>query len=258
MDRKRRFAVLLLSAVLALTVPAAAAVYHAPVLTVVTPFAPRDLKVTVVIKKSDKKGERVIPVVLEAERKAWEGQYRLYREAVYGVTAWYGNAYDLKDAELILEHGGESKTVPIPAELLSERGSEDYMTLNWRTGQLSAVSKWRAPLLLLMWTAVAMAVEAVVYWLYGYRNKRSWLVFFLINIVTQTAHHMIIGGLNTYLDANRMKVYILFIPLLFLVEMIAFVMFVDERSRDRTIGFAAVGNIASQAMIGALITVLPM
>lgn len=256
MNRKKRFALLLLSAALILTVPAlAAGVYHAPVLTVVAPLAPRDMKATVVLKKNDRLGERTIPVELQSERRAWEGQYRLYREAVYGVTTWYGNAYDFKDAELILESGGETKTLPIPAELLSERGSEDHIMLNWHSGRMSAVPAARAPLLLLMWAAIAMAAEGVVFWLYGYRSRRSWIVFFIINLVTQTAHHMLVSGLNV--GVNRIKVYILFVPLLFLAEMLAFVMFVDERPRDRTISFAVVGNIASQAVLALLMGVLP-
>lgn len=252
MNRKKRFAAALLAALLILTVPAlAAGIYHAPVLTVIAPLAPGDMKVTVTIFKKD----ATIPVVLEAERKGWEMQYMLRREAVYGVTTWYGNAYDFKDAEMTVEHGGETKVVPIPAELLSERGSEDYFTLNWRTGQLTALSKWRAPALMVMWAAIAMAAEGLVFYLYGYRNKRSWIVFLLLNLVTQSAHHSLVSGINV--DVNRLKVYILFIPLLFLVEMIVYVMFVDERSRDRTITFAALGNLASQAVVALLMGVLP-
>lgn len=252
MDRRKRFAAALLSALLILTVPAlAAGVYHAPVLTVIAPLAPGELKVTVNIIKQG----TTIPVVLETQRRGWEMQYALRREAVYGITTWYGNTYDFKDATMIVEYGGEVKTIPIPAELLSERGSEDYLTLHWRTGQLTALSKWRAPALLLMWVAIAMAAEGVVYYLYGYRSKRSWLVFFLVNLVTQGAHHTLVSGINV--DTNRIKVYVLFIPLLFLVEMLAFVMFVDERSRDRTVSFAVVGNLASQAVLALLMGVLP-
>lgn len=255
MNRTKRFSLLLLAAMLILSIPVLAVASHAPVLNVVAPFAPRDMKVTIEIKKNIKGEEHVIPVVLEAGRRAWEGQYRLRREAVYGITAWYGNAYDLKDAVLILESGGETKTVPIPAELLSERGSEDHIMLSWRTGRMSALPAWRAPSLLLMWAALAMAVEGVVFWLYGYRSRRSWLMFFLINLVTQTAHHAIVAGLNV--DVNRIKVYAISIPVLFLVEMLAFVMLVDERSRDRTIGFAVAANAASQAVLGLLMQFLP-
>ncbi|MBE7003623.1 MAG: hypothetical protein E7425_04960 [Ruminococcaceae bacterium] len=255
MTRKKHVAALLL-ALLLLTVPAAAAgIYHAPVLTVVAPFAPNSLKVTVTIEKGDKTGERHIPVVLEAQRKGWEMQYMLRREAVYGVTAWFGNAYDLKDASLTLEQDGQSRSYTIPAELLSERGSEDYIRLNWRTGEMSRLSAGRTPLLLVMWVAIALAAEGVVFWLFGYRNRRSWIVFFIINLITQGAHHMLVSGINV--DVNRIKVYILFIPVLFLVEMIAFVMFVDERSRDRTISFAVAGNVASQAAVGLLMPFLP-
>lgn len=252
MDRKKRFAALLLTMAMVFTVPAfAAGVYHAPVITVVAPFAPGDLEVSVRIVKKD----AVIPVVLESQRRGWEMQYMLRREAVYGITTWYGNAYDFQDAVMIAESGGETKTIPIPAELLSERGGEDYFTLNWRTGRLTALSKWRAPALLLMWSLIAMAAEGLVFYLYGYRSKRSWIVFFLLNLVTQSAHHMLVSGINV--SANRIKVYVLFIPVLFLVEMLAYVMLVDERSRDRTVSFAVVGNLASQAATALLMGVLP-
>lgn len=256
MERKGRFAAFILAALIILSVPAAAASqYHAPVLTLVSSFAPGDLKLTVTIYKVDKNVERVIPVVLESERKGWESHFFLRREAVYGISAWFGNAYDLKDATLTIEHGGESRTYDIPEKLLSERNSEDYISLNWRTGEMKALSPLRAPLVMLMWAAVAIAVEAVVFLCFGYHSKKSWLVLIIVNLVTQSAHHAIISGINV--DVNRIKVYIILIPVLFLVEMLAFVMLIDERSRDKTITFAVVANLASQVALGLLMAVLP-
>ncbi|MBO4914272.1 MAG: hypothetical protein J5449_03615 [Oscillospiraceae bacterium] len=256
MKQRQRLLLLVLATALMLSIPAAAAgIYHAPVLTLLVPFAPGDMSVTLTIYKNDKTGQRIIPVKLEKQRKGWETQYMLRREAVYGITTWYGNAYDLKDATVTLEYGGENHKLFIPQELLSERNSEDYIQLNWRSGRMTAMSSSRSLLLALMWTAIALAVEGIIFWLFGYRSKKSWIMFLIINTVTQTAHHAFVSGVNV--NPSSIKVYALLIPVLLLVEMVCFVVLIDEYSRDKTISYVVAANAASQAALGLLMSVLP-
>lgn len=258
--RRKHLPALLLVFVLAITFSdsvsaVGSSTYHAPALTVVAPFAPADLKMTVTIFKNTYADHRVIPVKMEARRKGWEMQYFLRREMVYGVRTWYGNAYDLKDATLTLEYNGESRTFPISDEFLSERSADDRIRINWRTGRMSALSPLRTPLLLLMWSAIAIAVEAVVLWFYGYRDKQSWKALIIVNLITQSAHHLLITG--TDVDADLIRMYGISMPLLFLVEMIAFLFSIEEHDHNRTVSFAVTANVASQAVMIPLMSVLP-
>lgn len=260
MDRKKRLATLLLTLLYAVTLSVSASAvgastYHVPALTVVAPFAPSDLKVTVTIAKNAYTDHRVIPVELEAEHKGWEMEYFLRREMVYGIRTWYGNAYDLKGATLTLEHGGESRTLEIPAKFLSERRAGDCIQVNWRTGKISALSPLRTPLLLLMWSGIAIAIEAVVFRLYKYRDKRSWKALIVVNLLTQSAHHLLVTGPD--IDMNRLRMYGISIPLLFLVEMIAFLFALEEHDHDRAVSFSVVANTASHAVLVPLLSVLP-
>ncbi len=254
MKRPGRFFTLLLAALLVLSVPAFAAMprYFAPILTVLTYHAPADLTVTVRIQSD----EGTIPVRLGAERRAWEWQHRLYRADVGQIKAWFGNNKDLKDAELVFEGNGETKTIVIPDEMLTVRGAEDYVTMDWRTGQLTAgVPRSRAALLYCMWVGIALLIEGVVFYLYGFRERKSWLVFTLINLVTQGAQHALAAGLN--LTPYVRVFYICSIPALVVIEMVAFVLLVDEISRDRSISFAVVANLVCQVALAALVYVLP-
>ena len=255
---RTRLAALLLALLLFLTTPALAAPLspsgHPPIFTVLALNAPADMTVTIHIQKL---GED-IPVTLEYERRLWEGQYRLYREAAWRISTWYGNPYDLKDAELVFESGGERRSLVIPDEMLTGdgRNAEDYATYNWRTGELSAgLPRGRTLLTYALWLAAGLLVEGVFFFLYGYRRRKSWLCFFLINLVTLCAHHAFIAGM--YLPISRIRFYLFAVPVFYLAELAAFVLLVDERGRDKAIGFAALANLVSQVVLGLLIGTLP-
>ena len=255
-----RLAALLLALLMLLSTPAMAAgvgmfgVEHPAIFTILALGAPKDMTVTIHIHK---KGE-IIPVTLDAQRKLWEGQYRLYREAAWRIGSWYGNPYDLKDAELVFESGGVQRSLVIPDEMLSGNGrnAQDYATYYWRSGTLvKGIPWWRSPLLYALWLAVGLLVEGVIFALYGFRRRKSWLWFFLINLVSVCGHHAFVAGF--FLTVNRIRLYLFLIPIFYLAELVAFVLLVDERGRDKSIGFAALANLVSQMVLGLLIGTLP-
>lgn len=255
MNKTKRIGISILAAILLLCSPVMAALppYYPPVLTVLTLHAPDDLTVTIIIKKENK----TIPVEAEAKHRVWEWQHRLYRAEARQIKAWYGNHIDLKDAELVFTGGGETRAVVIPDEMLTVRGAEDYVTMDWQTGQLSrGLPGYRTPLLYAMWIGIAVLIEGVFFFCYGFRKGKSWLMFLLINLVTQGLQHTLAAGMN--LTPYMRSIYVGSIPVLILVEMVAFVMLVDELPRDKTITFAVVGNLVSQAALGVLLPVLPV
>jgi len=105
--------------------------------------------------------------------------------------------------------------------------------------------------------ALTLLIEAIVFYLFGFRKKRSWLVFLIVNVITQG---IVFIGLNK--TALPLDSYIIFslifyeIAVLF-VELIAFLILVNERPRWLTGLYVIAANILSLVAGGFLITILP-
>ena len=215
--------------------------YQPPTLTVVVLGAPKGTEMRVIIQHE---GEAV-NVPLERETRAWENTYRLYRAAVWQFGNWYGNAYDFKDAELLLINASGQKRIPIPDGLLHDRGFNEIITLRYASGRLSyGLPAWRTPLLIGIRVLTALLIEGVIFFLSGYTNKKSWLLFLAINLVIH-------GALSIF--CNFLCVFISF-----LLEITAFLLLVDEQSSDRAIGYLVKANLASHAVNLLLLAFLPL
>ena len=105
---------------------------------------------------------------------------------------------------------------------------------------------------------VTLAIEALVFYLFGYRKKRSWLIFLIANLLTQ-------GALNIWLNVTTtpLESYIIFSLitgelLVIAVELAGFLTFVKEHRRWRTALYVIVANLLSLFAGGYLITILPV
>ena len=182
-----------------MVVPAHAAMgsYHPPAVTILTVNAPSDLEISIRLHKRD---GTVIPSQLQKKTRLWEQQFRLYREAVYGVTNWYGNDYDLQDSEVVLLSGGQERVIPLPRELTDLTDINNVLVLNYRTGEITLGEPFlRTPLLTLMRVAVAVGMECLVFYLYHYAEKRTYLLEILVGIVTNGLLHWFTSG-NLHTD----------------------------------------------------------
>lgn len=218
--------------------------YHPPALMILVNNAPRDLEIRVSMVKEEKRFE----TTMDMERRVWESYYRLYRDGVVQMNSWYGNRYDFQDAFLILSTGGTERTVPLPVDELTEGGQFDLLSLDPYNGTITyGVSPLRAPLLLILRVAVAFLVEALIFHLFRYRDRRSWIVFCLCNLVTEVGHNLILSG-KFVSDENFVgyfQIYLFLIPLVFLVELLAIVAFVDEHNRDYSVSYVLTSNVVS-------------
>jgi hypothetical protein len=105
---------------------------------------------------------------------------------------------------------------------------------------------------------LTLIIEGIVFFLFGYRRKRSWLVFIIVNLVTQGILNIWLAGnyspLNNYLIFSLIGGEIV----VFIVEIIAFLILVKEHGRLRTASFVVLANLLSLIAGGYLITVLPV
>ncbi len=105
---------------------------------------------------------------------------------------------------------------------------------------------------------LTLAIEAGVFWLFGYRSKRSWIAFLVINLVTQAFVNIwLISGFNP-LQSYMIFMLVLAEILVFIFELIAFLLSVKEHGKLRTAGYVMAANLLSLIAGGYLITVLPV
>ncbi len=105
---------------------------------------------------------------------------------------------------------------------------------------------------------LTLIIEGFVFFLFGYRQKKSWVIFLIINLLTQ-------GTLNFWLSGfTPFSSYGIFFGLIFaefwifVVEMIALSFFITEQRTRKTILYVLIANLASLVVGGHLITILPL
>lgn len=261
MERIRKFLTALLLAVTllaALPVEAAADMgpFYArpPALTFLVYGAPKDVQMRIIMHRRNE----TFSVPVELETRLWEKQFRLYRESVWQIREWFGNAYDFKDAELVFIDASGERHIPIPEGMLKARADEEYLTYYYRSGTLKyGLPLWRAPLLMSMRILLAIAIEAFFFYRAGFLLPVSWLKFFLINVFT---HGLLALLCNGWINVQP-GVYALYFIALFLaftLETVLFLLIVDEQDSNKTMNFLAKANLVSMAATFFLIFKVPI
>ena len=95
-----------------------------------------------------------------------------------------------------------------------------------------------------------LIIEGVLLWLFGFRAKRDWLVFLIVNLATQAGLHLWIGSGAMAAGAHPLYYLVLIVaevPIL-LVELAVYVFLLQEHGRLRRAAYAACANIASYAL----------
>ncbi|GEM_PF-193371 len=122
----------------------------------------------------------------------------------------------------------------------------------------SGMYPFRSAILVSIRVFLTLLIESLVFLLFRFREKRSWLVFLVVNLLTQ-------GALNIWLNngGSLMPYYLLFalvIGEVFVLgaEMIALPLLIEEHKKSRILIFAIVANLASLVAGGYIISVLPV
>ncbi len=104
---------------------------------------------------------------------------------------------------------------------------------------------------------LTLLIEAMAFWLFGFRAKKSWIVFLITNLITQGALNIWINGF-TPLGSYMILTLIFGEILVFIVEIMAFLILVQEHRRIRTFLYVIIANLLSLFAGGYIITVLPI
>lgn len=223
--------------------PALANAGEPPSLTVLVSRPPDDLSMT--LQLPDGSAQEALKLVKGT--KAWEAYYRFFN------THLSGTSVD-QDAVLTVSYWGKNLQFPLTADDFSYNS---LVTLDLNAGTLTwGQPAWRIPLLVAMRVVSTLLIEGLVFFLFQYRQKRSWIVFLAVNLITQMLLNMSFTGPQYY--GYWIIAYVLGEVLVLAAEMIAYTLLLREFSKGRGLVCALSANAASLILGGLMITYLPI
>ena len=229
----------LLTAVLPL--PAAANSAEPPGFIVLVTLPPDSLALSLLPSQ----GGEAVPLV--KEQRGWETYFRFFYHSAPQLSS-------LSGCSILVEGGGYAFSCPLPDTPLRYNS---LLTLDLSAQTLSLNQPpWRAPLLAALRLILTLVLEGAVFWLFGYRARRSWLVFLAVNVLTQAGLNLAIHGpsLNSYWWLG----FLVLEAFIFLLEAAAFALLLREFRRRRGVAFALAANTVSLAVGGLVIAHLPI
>jgi hypothetical protein len=206
-----------------------------PSLIILVNNPPKDLTIEC-ISNDDKKRS-------SSARVAWEGQYKFYFKKSY---------YKFK-----VTTGGESFECNLDVPL---KEYNNVVTLDLKS-QKFTLGKYpfRLVILVSLRVLLTLLIEGIIFWLFKYRQKRSWLVFFAMNLVTQGLLNIALNNANA-LTARYSFIFTLIIGEIFVfsAEFIGFSIFIKEHKKSYTLNYVSTANFISLFLGGYIISVLPV
>ncbi len=233
---------LLVLCIFSLAVPAFANSAEPPTLIIFATNIPEDAVLTLVTEDGQTHQLRQ----LHRENRLWESIYRLW-------FPW--DVEGIENSQLLVTVGEDSFLCAIPRE--EGRSYRTALTLDFANQTLTlGQNPWRQPLLTALRIVLTLLTEGIVFYLFGFREMRSWIAFLIINLLTQ-------GWLNIQVNSYYLGGYwplsfaaIEFV--VFLVEFAAVPLAVKEHKYWRKAIFSLVANAVSLALGIYLIGNLPL
>ena len=149
---------------------------------------------------------------------------------------------------LIVTKSGESWV----SDTLHRATLQSSATVDWAARTASAPSAGVAyALQFLCMLLPTLLIEGVLLFAFGYRSKRSWRVFLLVNLVTQGAFavYLAVIVLNHGVSGWSLLFYIPIEIIITAVELLCYRRLLTEKSRGRAVGYAVAANVCS-AVVG--------
>ena len=109
----------------------------------------------------------------------------------------------------------------------------------------------RIPFLMIIST---LLIEGVVFYLFGYRQRRSWQIFLAVNLVTQIALITWLSQSISFTDIYAIFNLVVGEIFVFIIELIAFGILLREHGPVRRISYVLLANFLSLFLGGYLIS----
>ena len=242
MVKKLSALVLVLLLVLVLPVSVSANAAEPPGMIIIVEGAPEDIELTLELAEAPEYGIRI-----HRSDKQWETYFRLF----------YSPDIELLNGAVIRVESSE-KSFTCPLSQVSGLRYNQLMTLNFQDETLTVGQRWwRQPVLTAVRITLTLLVEGLIFLAFGFRSKRSWIVFFAVNLITQGWLNYII---NSGAFTNGYWVLGLYLAefVIFIAESIAFPVATKEKKKWVCVLYALTANVASLAVGMLLINRLPI
>lgn len=235
------FVILLL--ILAFPLTASANSAEPPGMIIIATGLPEDAELTLIVPGSDTQPEvRVFRV-----DKVWESQYRLY---------YHSDMDTLENAGLQVTVGEDTFIYALPDGV--GYGYNNILTLDLKDQTLTlGQNPWRQPLLTALRIVLTLLIEGLIFCLFGFRGKKSWIVFLIVNLLTQGWLNIVI---NSYAFSGGYWVitFVLMELAILAAESIAFPLLTREKPWWLCLIYTHVANAVSLAAGILLIGHLPL
>ena len=171
------------------------------------------------------------------------GGARLHTFGYHGVPETY--------RILIVTKSGESWV----SDVLHRATLQSSATVDWAARTASAPSAGVAYALQFLCTLLpTLLIEGALLFAFGYRSRRSWRVFLLVNLVTQGAFavYLAVIVLNHGVSGWSLLFYIPIEIIITAVELLCYRRLLTEKGKGRATGYAVAANVCS-ATVGLLL-----
>lgn len=208
-----------------------------PGLVILVNNPPDDLSVTMVSDSGE---------TLAVSRKtAWEGYYLFYKSDLQ-----YFGEYRFK---VTSEKYNFECSFNQPLKKYTE-----ILTLDLPTQELS-YGKYplRSVLLVGIRLILTLLIEGAVFFIFGFREKRTWMVFLIVNLFTQGVLNWWLNSDTLFLSSAVFYALIFGEIFVFITESIILPITIKEKSGWKVLGCTLLANIASLFIGGYLIINLP-
>ena len=201
---------------------------------------------------------RIVIVVNNApyDLKLYIGQAEASRDDRFTVAYFKLNPYFENTAEFHLTVVTGNETFDLPLEGVKYTYNNVYtLDLGSRTltsGPPSSRFIW-LPITIML----TLALEGLVFFLFRYRARRSWLIFLAVNILTQLILYYWLSHNSNFLDGYVLFTFIFGEIFVFIAEIIVFVLLLREHGRLRAFSYAVISNTFSLFAGGYLLMILP-
>lgn len=208
-------------------------------------------------------GQTSGPAILENLRSLeGDGWVLAYTTGVSGRPPVFGDVRPREDGTWRYSYVGLPETFRVAvatadaaqaAEAPYTREFFSNIVYDWETNTVREATP--SPLRFLIRLAATLVptlmIEGILLWCFGFREKRSWLVFLAANAVTQLALHLFLST-PIVLAARHPTYYaVVFVPselVICLVESVTYAWLLKEHDRYQRVGYAVLANIVSAVL----------
>lgn len=239
--KTKRYNLLIISFLIVLTFTTIVAYANSaepPALIVIMKNVPDNISVSIVSQDNIEEGIQ--------KKIAWETYYAFYKRSIG------------KSNEITLRASGNDTVYNQIVTKDYFTGYNNIITLDFKDqsivkGKLLS----RSIILVTLRVSFTLIIEGIIFFLFWFRNKKSWIAFLFINLVTQ-------GILNIFLNGAAPFTSYLFLNLIFMeffvfvAEIFGIIIFIKEHSIIRRVVYVLVANLVSLILGGYMITLLPV